>query len=332
MKCWRVVQGLTFRNYGSVRAIEREMGWDAGTFSPQNMRGYRLAVFTQLRQAIEAMHDPEEMFQWLSSMVMQRFDVPIVQLWTCENGLTDQPSAQLWAMASQNPSHPLQVLSEKAADTVERIAKGQRSSSPLPVERLFPAYLASLLRRYGLGMALYCLTSKNVGFAPEVYVPYQGGTASGFTFVMLLLLHHYPQQDLTSAVTIILEQALVIAENRRLLLPATAISGRLPELEEPFAQQTPPALPGLILRKKQNAGLMLSSNPFARSVTITDKQALQLYEAIDGRRSVEGLSAITGMTMQETQAALQTLLGLQCIDIFTPEGWPVDATLLFKNH
>ena len=235
-------------------------------------------------------------------------------------------------MASQTSSHPLQVLSEKAADTVERIAKGQRSSSPLPVERLFPAYLASLLRRYGLGMALYSLTSKNVGFAPEVYVPSFEGTATGFTFIMLLLLHQYPQQDLTSAVTIILEQALVIAENRRLLLPAAATSGRLPALQEPFAQQTPPALPGLILRKKQNAGLMLSSNPFARSVTITDRQALRLYEAIDGRRSVEELSAITGMTMQETQAALQTLLGLQCIDIFTTEGWPVDATLLFKNH
>jgi hypothetical protein len=36
--------------------------------------------------------------------------------------------------------------------------------------------------------------------------------------------------------------------------------------------------------------------------------------------------------MQETQAALQALLGLQCIDIYTPEGWPVDATLLFKNN
>lgn len=299
------------------------------TFS---LRGYRLTVFTQLRQAIEAMHHPEEMFQWLSYMIMQRFDVPIVQLWTCENGWSDQPSAVLWAMASQNPSQPLQVLSEKAAATVERISKGQRSSSPLPVERVFPAYLASLLKRYGLGFCVYCLNNKNVDFAPEVYLPSRERVATGFTFIVLLLLQQFPQQDLGSAVAIILEQALAIAENRRLLLPVTAASGQLSASQEALAQSTLPALPGLIIRKKQNAGLMLSSNPFASSVIITDKQALQLYEAIDGHKSVVRLSNITGMTLKEAQMALQTLLDLQCIEIYTPEGWPVDTTLLFKNH
>ncbi len=257
---------------------------DDDTFSPQNMRGYRLSVFTQLRQAIEAMHHPEEMFQWLSSMIMQRFDVPIVQLWTCENGWTEQPSAQLWAMASQNPSQPLYVMSEKVATTVERIAREQPISSPLPVERVFPSYLASLLRRYGLGFCAYCLINKNVDFAPEVYAPSHERVAAGFTFVVLLLLQHYPQQDLVSPVNIILEQALAIAEKRRLLLPVTADAGQLSAPQEILMQETPPALPGLIIRKKQNAGLMLSSNPFASSVTITDKQALRLYEAIDGRR------------------------------------------------
>lgn len=275
------------------------MGWDDDTFSPQNMRGYRLAVFTQLRQAIEAMHHPEEVFQWLSSMIMQRFDVPIVQLWTCESGWSDQPSAQLWAMACQNPSQPLQVLSEKAAATVERISKGQRITSPLPVERVFPAYLASLLKRYGLGFCVYCLNNKNVDFAPEVYAPSHERVATGFTFVTLLLLSQFPQQDLISAVNIILEQALAIAENRHLLLPVTAASGQVSAPLEALAQGTPPALPALIIRKKQNAGLMLSSNPFASSVTITDKQALRLYEAIDGRKSVVWLSDITGMTLKE---------------------------------
>jgi hypothetical protein len=308
------------------------MGWDDDTLSPQNMRGYRLAVFTQLRQAIEAMDHPEEMFQWLCSMILQRFDVPIVQLWTCENGWTDQPSAQLWAMTSQNPSQPLQVLSEKAAVTVERISKGPRISSPLPVERVFPAYLASLLKRYGLSFCVYCLSNKNVDFAPEVYVPSYERVTTGFTFIVLLLLQQYPQQDLVSAITIILEQALAIAENRRLLLPVTTASGQLSAAQEALVQGTPPALPVLIIRKKQNAGLMLSSNPFASSVTIKDKQALRLYEAIDGHTPVSGLCNTTGMTLKEAQMALQTLLGLQCIEIYTPEGWPVDTTLLFKNH
>lgn len=306
------------------------MGWGDDMITPQNIRGYRLAVFTQLRQAIETMHSPEEMFQWLSSMIMQRFDVPIVQIWTGENGWADQPSAQLWAMASQNPSQLLQVLSEKAAPAVERIAKSQRISSPLPVERVFPVYLASLLKRYGLGLCLYCLHSRDVDSAPAVHAPVRNRATMGFTFVVLLLLRQYPQQDLASAVTIILEQALAIADNHRLLSPlAAAAPGQTPASQEVLARETPPALPGLILRKKQNAGLMLSSNPFASTINISDKQALRLYEAIDGRRSVADLSFITGMTLQEVHIALQTLLGLQRIEIYTPEGWPVDATLLF---
>ncbi|MGH2481435.1 MAG: hypothetical protein ACRDHW_17410, partial [Ktedonobacteraceae bacterium] len=187
------------------------------------------------------MHHPEEMFQWLTSMIMQRFDVPIVQLWTCENGPLEQPSAQLWAMASQNPSQPLYVMSEKVAATVELIAKGQRSSSPLPVERIFPAYLASLLKRYGLGFCGYCLISKNVDFAPEAYTHVR--TPAGFTFVILLLLQQFPQQDLVSAITIILEQALAIAENRHILLPVTGGSGQITAPQEALSQETPPALP-----------------------------------------------------------------------------------------
>ncbi len=308
------------------------MGWGDDITTPQHMRGYRLAVFTQLRQAIESMHNPEEMFRWLSSMIMQRFDVPIVQLWTCENGWTDQPSARLRAMASQNPSQPLQVLSEKAAEAVERISKGQRITSPVPVERIFPAYLASLLKRYGLGICLYCVNSKNVDLAPEGNAPLQGRSATGLTFIVLLLLQQYPQQDLASAITIILEQALVIAENRRLLLSVTAPIDQITAPRQALAPGTPPALPGLIIRKKQNAGFMLSSNPFASSVTITDKQALRLFEAIDGRTPVGELAALVGMTLQEAQMALQILLGLQCVEIYTPEGWPVDTSLLFKNH
>jgi hypothetical protein len=308
------------------------MGWGDDITTPQNMRGYRLAVFTQLRQAIEAMHSPEEMFRWLSSMMMQRFDAPIVQVWTCENGWTGQPSARLRAMASQNPSQPIQALSEKAADTVERISKGQRITSPVPVERIFPAYLASLLKRYGLGVCLYCVNSKNVDLAPEGNALLQNRTSTGLTFIVLLLLSQYPQQDLASAVTIILEQALAIAENRHLLLPVTATPGQIPAIQQAPAQGTPPALPGLIIRKKQNAGFMLSSNPFASSVTITDKQALRLFEATDGHTPVAELSGLTGMTLQEIQMALRTLLGLQCVEIYTPEGWPVDTSLLFKNH
>ena len=77
---------------------------------------------------------------------------------------------------------------------------------------------------------------------------------------------------------------------------------------------------------------MLSSNPFAKPVAISDKQVLRFYEAIDSRKTVAELCRIVGMNLKEAQFCLQTLLRLQQIEIFTLDGWPVDSTLLFNNR
>ena len=130
-------------------------------FAPQSTRGYRLTIFTQLKQAVETMHQPEELFQWLASVIMQRFDVSIVQLWSFENRLPGQPSAQLLAMASQNPAQSLHVINEKVATTVEQISSGQRISYPQPVEHVLSSYVASLLKRYGLSYCAYCVIDRN---------------------------------------------------------------------------------------------------------------------------------------------------------------------------
>ncbi len=302
------------------------------TFYSQSMRGNRLTIVTQLRQAIEAMHYHEEMFQWLASVITQRFDVPIIQLWTYENDRWGQPFVQLLAMAYQTPFQPLYVVREKAATIVERISSGQRISSSQPVEQMFPQYLALLLKRYGISYCAYCLIDRNVRFAQVAQGLSHEGTSTRFRCIVLLFLRDYTRQELISTIGIILEQAIVIAENHRLLLSGAARSNGLSPPQGPLPQEPPPALPGLIPRRKQDGGLMLSSNPFARPVTTSDKQALRLYEAIDGRKTVAELCISTDMTLEEAQAALQTLLSLQYIEIYTLDGWPVDTTLLFKNR
>src|SRR5215471_2102023 len=114
-------------------------------FAPQSTRGYRLTIFTQLKQAIESMYQPDELFQWLASEIMQRFDVSIVQLWSSENHLPGKSSTRPLALASQNPAQPLHVIDEKVAITVGQISRGQRISYPQPLEQVFPGYVASLL-------------------------------------------------------------------------------------------------------------------------------------------------------------------------------------------
>jgi hypothetical protein len=235
-------------------------------------------------------------------------------------------------MAYQTPFQQLYVVREKTAPIVERISSGQRISSSLLVEQMFPQYLAFLLKRYGISYCAYYLIDRNVRFAQVEQALSHEGTATRFRCIVLLFLRDYAGQELISTIGIILEQAIVIAENRRLLLSIAPGSNGLSPPQEPSKRVPPPALPSLIPRRKQDEGLMLSSNPFARSVTISDKQALRLYEAIDRRKTVAELCISAHMTLEEAQAALQTLLSLQYIEIYTLDGWPVDTTLLFKNR
>src|SRR5579884_3791518 len=259
------------------------------TFSSQNTSGYRLMIFRQLQQAVESMHRPEEMFQWLASLIVERFDVAIVQFWTCEGRISNQPTAQLRAMASQDPSQPAYLFGDKVTMTVEQLARGQQTIGALAVDRLFPRYLAMLLQRYGLTSSCFYVAEKSVRFPPSDYALAQRETA--LSLIALLFLRRPANQNLIATTGIILEQAIVLAENRHLLLPAG--SGPLATSQEAPAQEAVPALPGLVLRRKQDANLMLSSNPFSRTVSIADKQAHRLYEAIDGRLTLNQLCART---------------------------------------
>ncbi len=301
-------------------------------FAPQSTRGYRLTIFTQLKQAIETMHEPEELFQWLAAVIMQRFDVSVVQLWSLENHIPGQTSTQLLAMASQNPAQPLHVINEKVAITVEQISGGQRVSYPQPVELVFPSYVGSLLKRYGLSYCAWCVIDRNPHSNPTLNAYSKQSEPAGFICTALLFFRQTLDLDLISTISVMLEQSLVLAENRHLFSPATIGPNILPPSQGLVAQEVPPALPDLVPKRKQNGGLMLSSNPFANPVAISDKQALRLYEAIDGHRTVAELCRSIGMTLIEAQQSLQELLRLQQIEIYTLDGWPVDSALLFNNR
>jgi hypothetical protein len=321
-----------------------------GNLPLASTRGYQLTIITQLLQSIVTMRHPGEMFQWLASVIVQRFDVSIIQFWTCE-GDGRQPAAQLRAMAGQISDLPVHVLTnEKVVTTVQYMPRGQRISPPQRVEQVFPNYQASLLKRYGFGYCAYCLTDRKLQFAPVEYELSHKRTSTGLAFIALLFLRRYPRQDVVPTISNILEQAVVIAESHGLLLPIAVSTDRL--LPPPGRQPTGPvptppqvvaqaglvpqellqALPNLIPHPKQDAGLLVSSNPFASAPPISDKQALRLYAVIDGRKSVAELCSSTGMTLREVRTVLQTLLTLQRIEIYTPDGRPVDGSLLFKNR
>ena len=141
-----------------------------------------MTIATQLVQVIDTMHRPDEMFRWLASIIVQRFDVAIVQFWTCESKWAGQTSAQLQAMAHQDASLPVQIVTnEKMAITVEQISRGQRMSPPLGVEQVFSQYQASLLKRYGFSYCAYFSLDRNVRLASTEYALAQERTSTGLT-------------------------------------------------------------------------------------------------------------------------------------------------------
>ena len=309
------------------------MGVADNSYASQNTRGYRLTIFTQLKQAIETMQQPDELFQWLASVIIQRFDVSIVQLWSFEDGMPGfPPSTQLLSMASQNPEQPLHVINEKVGLVVAQISRIQRISYPQPVEQMFSGYVATLLKRYGLSYCACCVIDRNPRSNPALNVYSQQTTPAGFICTALLFFRQTLDLDLISTISVMLEQALIIAENCHLFAPVAANSNYLPPVQETFSPQIAPALPDLVPRRRQDGGLMLSSNPFAHPSGIADKQAQRLYDAIDGRKTVAELCRITGMNLAGAQQSLQTLMQAQQIEMYTMDGWPVDSTLLFSNR
>jgi DNA-binding response OmpR family regulator len=84
-----------------------------------------------------------------------------------------------------------------------------------------------------------------------------------------------------------------------------------------------PALGELIPRRIPNTETMRSRSPFAPSPITGDERARQLYMAIDGRRTVAELAAMTGRYALETKdisLALRMLLQEHYIELYDAAG------------
>jgi CheY-like chemotaxis protein len=92
-------------------------------------------------------------------------------------------------------------------------------------------------------------------------------------------------------------------------------------------QSTLHPLAELIPRRVVNQGAMRTSNPFALSPAIEDKQARQLYAAIDGRRTLAELAAVIGLEDKAVTKPLRFLLKERCIQMYDTTGQLVEEGL-----
>jgi DNA-binding response OmpR family regulator len=87
-----------------------------------------------------------------------------------------------------------------------------------------------------------------------------------------------------------------------------------------------PALWELIPQRIPNTETMRTSSPFARSTVTGDERARRLYVAINGRKTVAELAAMTGLETKDVSEVVRMLLQEHCIELYDSAGQFVETT------
>lgn len=293
-------------------------------------RKLQSVIITKLVVAMANTHHVDELLYRLASAIAQYCGTQVVEFWVNQTNETGQTTVQLRTLVCKDTSLPEHVVVNEHIARMAYHVIGTRSSSLVqPVEMVLPAFQASMLKRYGLRYCINYFLSRNVLIPPPNNVSPQQSPPGLLAMTGCLFFQDSPHRGLTATMNAILEQALTVAEKHSLLLPATADNIGMASTPR---QETTNMLEKLIPRHTQDDRLLLSDSPFASSSALPGKKAGRLYSAIDGRKNIAALCAVTGMKTEEAYATLRTLLTRQLIEIHTPEGQRVDASRLFKQH
>lgn len=110
------------------------------------------------------------------------------------------------------------------------------------------------------------------------------------------------------------------------------VPGHLRQTVLPSAFSTPqpderPTHLELIPRRVVDQDSMRTRNPFAHSPIIQEKQSRQLYDAIDGKRTLSEIANEIGLERHAVTNALRELLKKNCIQMYDSAGKVIESTL-----
>jgi len=273
------------------------------------------AILAKMVQAAQGMQHIDELLLWLAHTFIHQFDVQAAQFWSPQaktRGLTE-----LRMLVCKDTSLPYtSIVNPQIIAVAEAYMQAQKSLKLQLVYRLLPPDNAKLLSQYQLNYCSGFFMSDNTFLPPPMTQQKQQIPVP--MALLLLLFFSIPSPHLP-VINHILAQIVPIARNCGLLLlsPHTTAS--------PAKQQQSKTLSLAELIPKQVEDPM--DNPFGSTVSIPDKQARRLYEAIDGRRNVSQLCTITRLSEQDVHIALQKLLRLHHIHVYEPGGKCVDAAI-----
>jgi hypothetical protein len=318
------------------------MGTTGDDFSQVSAHRRQIALMAQLGKIAASIRTIDDLFSWLASTMIERFDVQIIQFWVHQAYRTGQVSTELRTMARQDLTLPQQIVTNTyVAEVAGHLINSRNSLMLQKMESLFHQHQATLLGRYGLHYCCGYLLSRNALLVPANDELFSEKLSTPLAAVALLFLRQPLLLEVQRTIEDTLKQAMQFGEARGLLLPPTSVP-RIPPTPvlrtsggyqpEPFPQNPLLALNELIPHRKEDASLMSTSNPLTSVNPIADKQARRLYAAINGHRSMEELGRIAHLTPAEAYKALQVLLVERRIEVYDVRGQPINGSQLLDNH
>jgi hypothetical protein len=318
------------------------MGTNSDDFSQVSAHRRQIALMAQLGKIAASIRTIDDLFFWLASAVVERFDVQVMQFWANQPYRTGQISTELRTMVRQDLTLPQQVVANTyVVEIAEHIMNSRNTLMLQSIGSIFHQHQAALLGRYGLRYCCGYFLSSNALLMPANDSLSAEKLPTPLVAVALLILRQPLLPEVQRTIEYTLKQAMQFGEARALLLPPTTVP-RIPFTPvlrtpdgyqlEPFPQKVPLVLDELVPRRKEDASLMSTSNPLTSVSPIADKHARRLYAAINGHRSMEELGRIAHLTPAEVYKALQMLVVEHRIEIYDVRGQPIDGSLLLDNH
>ena len=132
------------------------------------------------------------------------------------------------------------------------------------------------------------------------------------------------------SVTTILDKVEPAAKQGNLLLLSDTTAGH--KLKSSNSVQHRHAIPGseLIPRRVRDPEAMREYSPFSISVHIRGREAQRLNKAIDGRKSLAELAAITTLNAKDIETALRLLVEQNQIQVCDKAGQPINGPWLLE--
>ena len=184
------------------------------------MGNHQLVIISQLLQIIDNVQHVDELFLWLAHTLLRRLGSDVIQFWTLQNQVEEQITLDLRTMVSRDLALPqYAVVNPDVANQIRSVLKERSGFMPMPVSTVFHPDQVSLLTKYKLNYCT-CYFLCNSSMLPPAMGQYseRKKVYTPLTMVASLFMQQSPSPRLLPTIGHILEQAIMIAKKRGLLL------------------------------------------------------------------------------------------------------------------